>query len=217
MRPVSLGLYRRLSLPLAWSACLFVTSSTLTHSPSVCSSVCLSSSINLFSAYFSKTTLSPLIFSHPLRLSCLPLYPLCEVTQSRDVSEVSMLSSVWLITVTFRQPPTTPMCSPSLLPHPAHRTVVQSLAHPLLFITWPPPSCSLASSLSLTLLWHVSAVQPSLSMIASLPTLLPKINMFFWFFCLLLSYCLIDCLSICLYYHLYVSMFILSLSFLSMW
>lgn len=55
MRPVSLGWYRRLSLPLAWPACLFVTSSTLTHSPSVCSSVCVSSSINLLSLGFTKT------------------------------------------------------------------------------------------------------------------------------------------------------------------
>lgn len=97
IRPVSLGLYRHLSLLLTWPACLFVTSSTLTHSQSVCSSVCLSSSINLLSVRFSKTTLSPLIFNHPLRLLCLPLYPFCEVPWSRDLSTASssaMLSSI---------------------------------------------------------------------------------------------------------------------------
>lgn len=72
MRPVSPGLYRPPSLPLAWPVCPFVTSSTLTHSPSVCSSVCLPSSINLLSVYFTKTPLSPLIFSHPSRLLFLP-------------------------------------------------------------------------------------------------------------------------------------------------
>ena len=46
MRPVSPGPYRRLS-PFPSLTCMFVTSSTLTHYPSVCSSVCLSSSINL--------------------------------------------------------------------------------------------------------------------------------------------------------------------------
>lgn len=72
MRPVSPGLYRPPSLPLAWPVCPFVTSSTLTHSSSVCSSVCLPSSINLLSVHFTKTPLSPLIFSHPSRLLFLP-------------------------------------------------------------------------------------------------------------------------------------------------
>lgn len=80
-------------LPLAWPARPFVTSSALTHSLSVCSSVCLSASINLPTVRFNqKTPPSSLIFSHPSRVLCLPSYPSCEVPGSTDsVSPSTML------------------------------------------------------------------------------------------------------------------------------
>lgn len=58
--------------PLAWPACLFVTSSTLTLPPSVCSSICLSSSINLFPVYFTKTSPQPSNIQPSIQALILP-------------------------------------------------------------------------------------------------------------------------------------------------
>ena len=95
-------------LPLAWPARPFVTSSALTHSPSVCSSVCLSSSINLPTVGFDKKKqkkppLSSLIFSHPSGLLCLPSRPSCQVPGSTDSASPSTMlfplyvTSEWLM------------------------------------------------------------------------------------------------------------------------
>lgn len=70
--PYPLGCAGPPPFPLAWPACLFVTSSALTLPPSVCSSICLSASINLFPVYLTKTRPRPSNIQPSIQAIILP-------------------------------------------------------------------------------------------------------------------------------------------------